>query len=151
MYDASLITLYRLLFVLYAESRGLLPLAESEEYRDVYSLNRIKHEAADNVRRGYGLRSSGATLWPRLRELFSIIDRGSPPLSVATFNGGLFDPARHPFLENHAVGDARLQLAVDHLARVEGEFVDYRDLSERHLGTIYESLLEFHPVPASRR
>src|SRR5207245_11026409 len=30
------------------------------------------------------------------------------------------------------------------LARVDGQFVDYRDLSVRHLGTIYEGLLEFH-------
>jgi hypothetical protein len=34
--------------------------------------------------------------------------------------------------------------AIDRLARVDGQFVDYRDLAERHLGTIYESLLEYH-------
>ena len=63
---------------------------------------------------------------------------------MATFNGGLFDPDHHPFLEEHTVGDAHLQSAVDMLSRVAGEFVDYRDLAERHLGTIYEGLLEFH-------
>jgi hypothetical protein len=40
-----------------------------------------------------------------------------------------------------------LQQAIDRLARVEGQFVDYRDLAERHLGTIYEGLLEFHLEP----
>jgi hypothetical protein len=62
---------------------------------------------------------------------------------VATFNGGLFDPQRYLFLEQYAVGDQHLQLAIDKLARVDGQFVDYRDLAERHLGTIYEGLLEF--------
>ena len=140
IYDSSLITLYRLLFVLYAEARELLPVRASEMYRDTYSLHAIKHDAAA----GRSLLPTSATLWPRLVQLFQIIDQGSPPLSVATFNGGLFDPARHPFLENYTVGDAHLQAAVDMLSRVNGEFVDYRDLAERHLGTIYEGLLEFH-------
>jgi hypothetical protein len=83
-------------------------------------------------------------LWPRLKQLFEIIDRGNPPLKVATFDGGLFDPQRHPFLEQYTVGDAHLQQAIDKLARVDEQFVDYRDLQVRHLGTIYEGLLEYH-------
>jgi hypothetical protein len=63
---------------------------------------------------------------------------------------GLFDPNRHPFLEQYTVGDAHLQLALDKLARVAGEFIDYRDLAERHLGTIYEGLLEHHLQPIER-
>ena len=144
IYDNSLIVLYRLLFVLYAEARELLPVRESRMYRDSYSLRAITHDIANNLRLDKHLLPSSATIWPRLRALFGIIDEGSPPLDVATFNGGLFDPARHPFLERHTVGDARLQAAVDKLARVKDEFVDYRDLAERHLGTIYEGLLEFH-------
>lgn len=76
-----------------------------------------------------------------------MIDNGSPPLGIATFNGGLFDAARHPFLEKYTVGDHHLRLAIDQLARVDGEVIDYRDLAERHLGTIYEGLLEFQIVP----
>jgi type I restriction-modification system DNA methylase subunit len=140
IYDSSLIVLYRLLFVLYAESRDLLPVRESEMYRNTYSLHAIKHEVA----RGQALLPTSAKLWHDLRELFDIINQGSPPLDVATFDGGLFDPVRHPFLERYTVGDAHLQMAVDKLSRVDGQFVDYRDLAERHLGTIYEGLLEFH-------
>lgn len=140
IYDNSLIVLYRLLFVLYAEARELLPVRGSERYRENYSLDRIKHDAAS----GQPLLPDSDILWPRLKRLFRIIDQGSPPLSVATFNGGLFDPARHPFLEERTVGDGHLQRAVDMLSRVDNQFVDYRDLAERHLGTIYEGLLEFH-------
>jgi Eco57I restriction-modification methylase/TaqI-like C-terminal specificity domain/N-6 DNA Methylase len=144
IYDSSLILLYRLLFVLYAESRDLLPVRESTDYRDSYSLYAIKHDVERNLERGRNLLPTSATLWPRLVELFGIIAEGSPPLKVATFDGGLFDSERHPFLESHAVGDGHLQRAIDRLARVDGQFVDYRDLAERHLGTIYEGLLEYH-------
>jgi Eco57I restriction-modification methylase/TaqI-like C-terminal specificity domain/N-6 DNA Methylase len=144
IYDNSLILLYRLLFILYAESRDLLPVRESTDYRDSYSLYAIKHDVERNLEQGRNLLPTSATLWPRLVELFGIIAGGSPPLKVATFDGGLFDAERHPFLESHAVGDGHLQQAIDRLARVDGQFVDYRDLAERHLGTIYEGLLEYH-------
>ena len=144
VYDSSLILLYRLLFVLYAESRGLLPVRESAAYRDSYSLYALKQDAAAALDSHTSLLPTTATLWPRFKELFQIIDKGSPPLQVATFNGGLFDPKRHDFLNTHAVGDAHLQHALDKLARVAGQFVDYQDLSVRHLGTIYEGLLEYH-------
>ncbi len=144
IYDHALIVLYRLLFILYAEARELLPVRENAGYRESYSLESIKKAIQKNLAARKPLLPNTATLWPQLKALFSIIDEGSPPLSVATFNGGLFDPQRHPFLEQYAVGDQHLQQAIDKLARVDGQFVDYRDLAERHLGTIYEGLLEFH-------
>jgi len=144
VYDNSLIVLYRLLFLLYAESRDLLPVNENVSYRQTYGLYPIKHEAASGLDEGRALLPTSAKLWQDLKELFGFIDAGSPPLGIATFNGGLFDPARHPFLERHVVGDGHLREAVDRLARVGGQFVDYRDLAERHLGTIYEGLLEYH-------
>ena len=76
--------------------------------------------------------------------LFGYIDRGEPPLQISTFNGGLFDPEKHPFLEKFSVGDLHLISALDKLARVGKQFIIYRDLAVRHLGTIYEGLLEHH-------
>lgn len=144
IYESALILLYRLLFVLYAEARELLPVSASSAYRDSYSLHTLKQTVAKDLDDRKTLLATTAKLWPSLKELFTIIDKGSPPLQVATFNGGLFDPNRHRFLDTHTVGDAHLQAAVDNLSRVAGEFVDYRDLSVRHLGTIYEGLLEYH-------
>ncbi|MHB9131551.1 MAG: Eco57I restriction-modification methylase domain-containing protein [Armatimonadota bacterium] len=144
-YDNSLILLYRLIFILYAEARELLPVRESELYRETYSLLAIKQAVA----RGRHLLPTSARLWPQLTELFGFINKGEPPLHIATFNGGLFDPVKHPFLEQYAVGDAHLQQAIDMLARVNGEFIDYRDLTVRHMGTIYEGLLEFKLVPCA--
>jgi hypothetical protein len=144
IYDNSLIVLYRLLFVLYAEARELLPVRESASYRQTYSLRALTQQIARELQAGSFVLATSGIYWGRLRELFGIIDRGSPPLNVATFNGGLFDPARHPFLEHYAVGDAHLRQAIDTLARVDEQFVDYRDLAEHHLGSIYEGLLEYH-------
>jgi hypothetical protein len=147
LYDHSLIVLYRLLFILYAEARELLPLRTSAAYRADYSLDALKREIAQRISAGATLLPTTARFWARLKDLFQIIDTGSLALQVATFNGGLFDPARYPFLERATVGDARLLAAIDKLARVAGAFVDYRDLAERHLGTIYEGLLEYHLEP----
>jgi len=147
IYDNALIVLYRLLFILYAEARDLLPVRESEQYRDTYSLQAMKEGIARNLDAGRLLLATSARLWPTLTDLFGIIDAGSPPLKVATFNGGLFDPERHPFLVRYVVGDAHLQQAIDKLTRVSKQFVDYRDLAERHLGTIYEGLLEYRLLP----
>lgn len=147
IYDNSLIVLYRLLFIFYAEARDLLPLRESTLYRDKYSLFAIARTVAREIDQGSPLLAETVTLWPRLKTLFDIIDRGNPQLRVTTYNGGLFDPARHPFLARYDIGDAHLQQAIDMLARIGGQFVDYRDLAVRHLGTIYEGLLEFRLQP----
>jgi type I restriction-modification system DNA methylase subunit len=142
IYDNSLILLYRLLFILYAEARDLLPLQENRAYYRKYSLHAIKHDVVTDLQEGLVLTNSGL-YWTRLKDLFKAINLGNPPLSVTTFNGGLFDPKRHEFLEQNSVGDLNLCRAIDQLARVNYQFVDYRDLAERHLGTIYEGLLEY--------
>ena len=147
IYDNSLILLYRLIFILYAEARELLPLRENQTYRKSYSLLSIKRTIANNLDIHQPLLHTSALIWPYLRQLFQAINTGEPKLNIATFNGGLFDPAHYPFLEQNTVGDAHLQQAIDMLARVDQRFIDYRDLSIRHMGTIYEGLLEFKLVP----
>ncbi|MHB9036366.1 MAG: Eco57I restriction-modification methylase domain-containing protein [Armatimonadota bacterium] len=149
IYDNSLILLYRLIFILYAEARELLPVRESIKYRDTYSLYAIKRSVAHDLGMGRTLLPTSTRLWPQLKDLFDIINLGNPPLKVATFNGGLFDPNKHDFLARYTVGDGHLQQAIDKLARVGGAFVDYRDLSVRHMGTIYEGLLEYRLQPLS--
>ena len=146
VYDNALIVLYRLIFILYAEARELLPVHENNRYRDSYSLQAIKQTVASDLRTGKLLLPTSALLWPHLTQLFGDINQGNSPLEVATFNGGLFDPLTHPFLARYSVGDAHLQQAIDKLTRIHGEFVDYRDLSVRHMGTIYEGLLEYKLV-----
>jgi len=131
IYDHSLIVLYRLLFVFYAEARELLPLVDSPAYRDRFSLRSITRQVSRDVAAGDPLLSDSALMWPRLRQLFTIINAGSPPLKVATFNGGLFDPARYPFLQTNFVGDAHLEAALDRLALLPRPSPARRQLADR--------------------
>lgn len=138
----ALIVLYRILFVLFAEARGLLPLATNAGYRETYSFDAIKKDVAAKPDELWV--SGVCTLWPKLQALWSIIANGQRALGVPTFNGGLFDDGKYPFLTRCAVPDDHLRYTIDMLARVNGQFVDYRDLAAQHLGTIYEGLLEYH-------
>jgi len=149
----SMRLLYRLLFVFYAEGRGLL--SDPSYFDSEYSLHKLKREIAEKIDGGHLLLPSGKSYWTRLRNLFELIDNGSEAAGVSRqqffvppYNGGLFDRARNKFLEERLIGDQSLAEALDLLARAhtKGEtsgFVDYSTLGVRHLGSIYEGLLEY--------
>jgi len=154
IYDNSLTLLYRLLFVFYAEARELLPLTANASYRENYSLRRLTHDIDETMKKGYELSTSSTQYYHYIGSLFSLINNGDLKLGVPEYNGGLFDPTEHPFLEKQAIPDAYLVRAVHQLARIIDKklgrevAVDYNTLSERHLGSIYEGLLEFKPMIA---
>ena len=166
VYEATLTLLYRLLFLLYAESRDLLPVREGP-YGEA-SLKKIKEEIA--AKAGVALDHGNALLekaysdkdtvfYNRLCTLFMAMDKGDPALNVPTYNGGLFNTAPDAtedrdqriarFLRDHRVPDRYLARAIDRLARDQDEqtlglvFIDFKSLEVRHLGSIYEGLLEF--------
>jgi len=149
IYDNSLTLLYRLLFVFYSEARELLPLATSQSYRDKYSISKLTHEIDEIVSKGLPLSSKSTNYYQSINNLFRLIDGGDPDLGVPEYNGGLFDAEEHSFLEDRAIADALLVKAIHKLARITDKklgrevSVDYNTLSERHLGSIYEGLLEF--------
>ncbi|MEQ8675357.1 MAG: Eco57I restriction-modification methylase domain-containing protein [Aggregatilineales bacterium] len=150
IYENSLVLLYRLLFIFYAESRQILPI-DNAAYKADISMDSIKKEVANTLRFSRNVDPDSSHLYTRLRDLFFAIDAGNPRYAVPPYNGRLFSDSEHPFLEKHIVGDSYLVPALDKLARVDdlenkrGErvFVDYRDLEVRHLGSIYEKLLEY--------
>ena len=170
VFNGTLTLLYRLLFLLYAESRDLLPVKEVRGYWE-RSLTKLKADIAEKAgaiadvapkRLGKAYRSSAdaTELYDRLLDLFSVIDLGSHHLNVPLYNGGLFiskaDPADHTqeaetarFLASHKIPDHYLALGLDLLARDLDDkrqdlvFIDYKSLGVRQLGSIYEGLLEF--------
>jgi len=144
IHDNSLVLLYRLLFTLYAEYRRLLPLEENELYTDSYSLDSIKKEIRDKIDHNYPLSRAHTHYWDRLRELFGTINSGDPEIGVPFYNGGLFEPQKHAFLEEYRVADFYVAKVIDLLCRSKDKaFIDYSSLEARHLGSIYEGLLEY--------
>ncbi|MDQ3571458.1 MAG: Eco57I restriction-modification methylase domain-containing protein [Actinomycetota bacterium] len=140
-FEHSLVFLYRMLFCLHAESRELLPL-ENPHY-EPQSLMHLRREVADHLDRGVAYSERQDRLYNLLRALFRIVDEGEPAFGVNAYNGGLFSPKEHPYFEGRAIPDPKMAPAIDLLSRIDGEFVDFRELSVRHLGTIYEKLLAY--------
>ncbi len=153
IYDNSLYLLYRLLFILYGESRGLLPV-DNPRYRSAYGLAKLKQDVAAMLDAGEFVSAHSDAVYGRLKNLFRLINgadlRFNADIGMPRYNGGLFDPQQHPFLQTMSVGDKAFTQAVDLLSRRTSEsgikeFVDYRTLNVRHLGSIYEGLLEYQP------
>ena len=143
LHENCLILLYRLLFILYAESRGLLPL-EDADYRDIYSLDALATEIHGTLDAGTAIPALRSDYWARLQDLFRLIDKGWEE-RIPQYNGGLFNPARHPFLETNKIGNAVLAEVINLLTRTaEKERIAYQDLAIQHLGNIYEGLLEYN-------
>lgn len=151
IYEQSLVLLYRLLFIFYAESREILPLNQNDEYTSQRGLTAIKRLVAERVNFNRTLNRDSGEIYQRLSDLFFFIDSGHDQLDLPPYNGRLFSMTEHAFLTDKGIGDSYLVPALDKLARVDvvenrrtkRVFVDYRDLEVRHLGSIYEKLLEY--------
>ncbi|REJ40956.1 MAG: restriction endonuclease [Microcystis flos-aquae TF09] len=146
LYEASLSLLYKLLFLLYAEARDLLPVRG--DYRD-YSLLQKTREIAVKIDRQQVFSGTSTGIYDALLSLFRIVDRGDANLAVPRYNGGLFDMEEgrvNCFLGQYKLSDAVLAPILDKLARFEGQPIDYSFLGVRQLGSIYEGLLEYRIV-----
>ncbi|MDB9468019.1 Eco57I restriction-modification methylase domain-containing protein [Dolichospermum circinale] len=154
IYAATLSFLYKLLFLLYAEARNLLPITTA--YRD-YSLIKITQEIAASLDKQRTLSETSTKIYQSLLGLFEIVDRGDKALAVPRYNGGLFhfdfheigdreDYPENYFLSEHQISDAILFPALDKLARFEKLPIDYSFLGVRQLGSIYEGLLEYRLI-----
>ncbi|UVO54403.1 Eco57I restriction-modification methylase domain-containing protein [Sphingomonas sp. SUN039] len=139
--EAALTWLYRLLFVLYAEDRDLLP---TRQRRD--GLREMRKEVAFAIDNREGL-SEHPENDRDLRSLWHKIDVGDRGIGLPPYNGGLFKDGRSPLLDRSLIPDVDFAPLLDALSReTTGDaprLINYRDLSVQHLGSVYERLLEF--------
>ncbi|MFZ5929978.1 MAG: Eco57I restriction-modification methylase domain-containing protein [Pseudomonadota bacterium] len=146
--DASLVLLYRLLFLLYAEDRDLLPVGE-KRYDD-YALRHQRIEIGRRVSDGDVFSSSAGKIWAHIADLARIIDRGDTSVGIPPYNGGLFAGDETPLLDTIRIPDSVMAPALDALSyersTSEKRYINYRDLSVQQLGSIYERLLEFEII-----
>lgn len=160
IFQGCLTLLYRLLFLLNAESRQLLPM-DNRDYRErsLRALMERIWEERSEKRTEYDF-----DYWHHLKRLFNLIDNGAPEFNLPRYNGGLFkrpdpnvplDRLKEEeigpwFLEKHELADPYLRDAIEQLTFAPEvptpnarAFIDYSSLGVRHLGEIYEGLLEF--------
>ena len=148
--EASLTLLYRLLFLMYAEDRRLLP-TEHPAYSSI-SLHSLRREILERLKTNPTFIPGVVTYWPQLRALFDRIDAGEPAAALPAYNGGLFDNQHPELLARVSLPDDSVAAIINSLgaAAVNGSaekvLVNFRDLSVEQLGTLYEQLLERRPV-----
>lgn len=145
-HQPALVLLYRILFIMFAEDRGLLPV-EHPSYRD-YGL---RYWLRENERpRGAKLSSQRRNAFLHFRELCRIVDRGDLAIGVPAYNGNLFAEDYAEILETHELPDSEFIPVIRDLSHtnIDGErrYVNYRDMSVQQLGSIYERLLEREPI-----
>ncbi len=150
-YEQVMLVLFRLLFLAYGEGRELLPVA-NQQYNDHSLTKTAQHmlEAINSGRSPYG--DQQTTLWTGFKQLSNAINEGQPAWELPAYNGGLFSTnpdvnaegaaiEAMPSLADRDFGPALEALLIDDSPEGKG-LVDFRELSVREFGTIYEGLLE---------
>ena len=166
IYRALLTLVLRLVFLLYAEERDMLP--QDETYLSAYSLaglhQRLREDAAlhpDTMDQRYGA-------YAQLLALFRMIHDGarSSAMKLPPRHGALFDPERYRFLEGrgHHIGggrriserieppwvsDGTIYRVLEKLIVLDGERISYRALDVEHIGAVYQTMMGFRLEQAS--
>ncbi|MFI8102597.1 Eco57I restriction-modification methylase domain-containing protein [Streptomyces sp. NPDC086023] len=157
-YHRTLLILFRLLFLAYAEDRKLLPYGRNPRY-DRHAVKSLAKDLAADPDQSFD--SQATALWDDMLTVWTAVDSGNRGWDVPAYNGGLFtqDPLVSPsgaalanmHLTDAEFGPALRALLVDVGPDGERGPVDFRSLSVREFGTIYEGLLEsslsIAPVP----
>ena len=156
LFESAVKLLYRCLFLFYAESRRLLPSEQTME--DAYGPLSIHTLCMEARRFRWGERgdTDGYDMWKHLKGLINAVNDGDPQYGIIGYNGGLFDDEQEFFLGNHKLRNDFLSRALYLLAYVEPsdseqtkEYpIPYEDLEVRHLGELYENILEFNVLLA---
>lgn len=165
LYDGLTTVLLRLVFLLYAEDRGLLPV-DNEIYAESYALGSLAERlAAERVLYASAMdRRFGA--WARLCTLFRLVYLGARhrDLRMPPREGDLFHPGRFPFLEGRSseswhqdklvavprVDDGVVDEVLERLLYLEGQRISYKNLEVEQIGSVYEALMGFEVVRAQR-
>ena len=147
--QAALILLYRLLFILYAEDRDLLPVRD-RRYDDYALRDRVRGDVGRRKDVGDTFSTAAARYWSVIDDLCRAIDDGDASIGLPPYNGGLFNRERTPLLAGIRLGDSVMADVIDSLSFEQTStgrrYINYRDLGVQQLGSIYERLLEHEVV-----
>jgi hypothetical protein len=159
IYGGLLATILRLVFVLYAEDRGLLP--SDPIYAQSYSVTGLFEKLRGDAARHPDTMDQRFGAWARLVTLFRLIHDGGRhgTLSIPARYGRLFNPDSYPFLEGRPyrdtrqmgqrltsvprVGDGVIYGVLEKLLLLEGDRLSYRALDVEQIGSVYEAMMGF--------
>jgi hypothetical protein len=142
LFEQALTVVYRILFLQFAESRGLVPVWHPT-YRRGYTIAALREAITEGRGRG---------TWEALQAIARLANKGATAgdLSVVAFNGRLFSPAHSPLVAGASIPDGTAMQVIDALTSREeprrGRIaIAYSDLGVEQLGSIYERVLELSP------
>ncbi len=155
VYDAAVTVMMRVVFLLFAQERGLLP--ETALFSDAYGLAGCLDSLDDRARAEHEESLDGTTeVWHRLLATSRLLHQGSSfeDLRMPSYGGSLFDPARFAFLTGTGVHGLAVRvsdrvmlhvLRSVQVAQVDGEArrLSFRDIDVEQIGYIYEGLLGY--------
>ncbi len=147
LFGECLFVLYRMIFLLFAESRGMLPL-ENGVYRSGYSFEHLR-DLAESKEGG-----DGSYFWRSLNVLSGLVSGGvsTSRLRIPAYDGRLFSKNETPILSGTVVRDSFVREAVLALSlsshgrkgRNPSRF-SYSSFGVAQLGSIFEGLLTLEP------
>lgn len=170
VYEAAVTVMMRLVFLLYAEERDLLPLSEPL-YADCYAVSTLREQLDEQAAmEGDEPLERRNAAWYRLLATFRVIYAGlkHDRLSLPAYGGRLFDPDRFPFLEGRpakqswrnttshpvpvddltvkAILEAIQTLPIRENGSNERRRLSFRSLDVEQIGHVYEGLLDHGAV-----
>ena len=163
IYRGLLTVVLRLVYLLYAEERDLLP--QDETFLGAYSVSglyeRLRADASlhpDTMDQRYGAHAQLLALWRMVHD-----GANAGQMSMAPKYGDLFHPDRYPFLEGRdsgprqtlerieppRIGDGTIHRVLEKLIVLDAERISYRALDVEHIGSVYETMMGFRLETAS--
>lgn len=157
VYDAAVTIMMRVVFLLFAQERDLLP--DSELFKTGYGLTGVLDDLEERVQvEGEESLDATSLTWHRLLATSGALARGVAfeDLRLPAYGGSLFDPDRFPFLSATTErGTLRVTvpdrvmlhvLRAVQVARARGQEarrISFRDIDVEQIGYIYEGLLGY--------
>src|SRR6202023_1883658 len=111
-----LILLYRLLFVLFAEDRNLLPVSD-RRYEDYGLRGKGREDVHAPIDKGDAFSSTAGNYYGHMKGLFRAIAKGDAALGLPPYNGGLFEPSAAPILSRAELPDSIIASVIHALSR----------------------------------
>ncbi|GHG93968.1 Eco57I restriction-modification methylase domain-containing protein [Streptomyces rubradiris] len=157
VYRAAVAVMMRVVFLLFAEERGLLP-ADNEVYAKSYSARFLRAELKARAdAEGEASLEHTTAAWHRLIALFHAVHGGvkHPELELPAYDGSIFDPDKYPWLEKSSpllpIDDRTVLHMLQAVQEVrvgtgrqrETRTLSFRALNVEQIGYVYEGLLSY--------